>query len=108
MDEDFNTRDATGNLFVFTRKVNSIISEEKICKAALGKVLEFFLEIDEVLGIFRENVQENIFHEIAEEKIMEMVELREKACQEKDWAKADSIREELKERYNDRKQQRWG
>lgn len=43
-------------------------------------------------------MQENIFHQISEEKIMEMVELREKARQEKNWAKADSIGEELKQK----------
>lgn len=42
MDEDFNTRDATGNLFVFTCKVNSIISEEKYVKQHLEKYWSSF------------------------------------------------------------------
>lgn len=101
MDEDFNTRDAIGNLFVFTRKVNSIISEEKPCKDALEKVLEFFAEVEEVFGIFAEDeqgIQETVIHELSEEEIMEMIELREKARQEKNWAKADAIREDLKQK----------
>lgn len=101
MDEDFNTRDAIGNLFVFTRKVNSIISEEKPCKDALEKVLEFFAEVEEVFGIFTEDdreIQEAVLHELSEEEIIERIELREKARQDKDWEKADAIREELKQK----------
>lgn len=101
MDEDFNTRDAIGNLFVFTRKVNSIISEEKPCKDSLEKVLEFFAEVEEVFGIFAEDdreIQEAVLHELSEENIREMIELREKARQDKDWKKADAIREELKQK----------
>jgi len=101
MDEDFNTRDAMGNLFLFARKVNYIISEEKPCKAALEKVLEFFAEVEDVFGIFAEDeqeVQESVLHDLSEEEIMEMIELREKARQEKDWAKADTIRDELKQK----------
>jgi cysteinyl-tRNA synthetase len=101
MDDDFNTREAIGSLFVFSRKVNSIISSEKPGRGALENVLRFFSEINDVLGIFAEdesNASENMNNGLSEEKIMEIIRLREKARKEKDWAKADAIRDELKEK----------
>lgn len=101
MDDDFNTRKAIGNLFVFSRKVNSIISNEKPGLAVLEKVLEFYSEINEVLGIFTDDqnsVSEDMSNGLPEEYIMEMIKLREKARDEKDWDKSDTIRNELKEK----------
>ena len=101
MDDDFNTREAIGNLFVFSRKVNSIISTEKPGLAALEKVLEFYSEINKVLEIFTDDqnsVSEDMSNGLPEEYIMKMIELREKARDEKDWEKSDTIRNELKEK----------
>jgi cysteinyl-tRNA synthetase len=101
MDDDFNTREAIGNLFVFSRKVNSIVSSEKPGSTALGDVLKFYSEINEVLGIFTEDegpASEDMPAGLSDEDIMEMIELREKARAEKDWARSDAIRDELKEK----------
>ncbi len=101
MDDDFNTREAIGNLFVFSRKVNSIVSSEKPGSVALEDVLKFYSEINEVLGIFTEDegpASEDIPDGLSDEDITEMIELREKARTEKDWARSDAIRDELKEK----------
>ncbi|WMW24062.1 cysteine--tRNA ligase [Methanolobus sediminis] len=100
MDDDFNTREAIGNLFVFSRKVNSIIANEKPGRNSLGKVLDFYSEINEVLGIFDDDENsgsEEQSNGISDDDINELVELRDKARAEKNWAKADAIRDELKE-----------
>ncbi|WP_319509048.1 DALR domain-containing protein, partial [uncultured Methanolobus sp.] len=101
MDDDFNTREAIGNLFVFSRKVNAIISSEKPGSVALENVLKFYSEINEVLGILTEDegsASEDMPDGLKDEDVMEMIELREKARTEKDWAKSDAIRDELKEK----------
>ncbi|WP_207205224.1 cysteine--tRNA ligase [Methanolobus psychrotolerans] len=101
MDDDFNTREAIGNLFVFSRKVNYIVSNEAHSRAALEDVLEFISEIDGILGIFGEEEHEaykNIPEGLPEYKIMEMIGLRDRAREGKDWVKADAIRDELKEK----------
>ncbi|WP_340819492.1 cysteine--tRNA ligase [Methanolobus sp. WCC4] len=100
MDDDFNTREAIGSMFVFGRKVNSIISSENPGREALRRVLDFFAEIDGVLGIFteKESPSESDDTGLSDEEINGMIELREKARAEKDWAKADAIRDELKEK----------
>ncbi len=101
MDDDFNTREAIGNIFVFSRKINSIISSEKPGRLSLEEILEFYSEINEVLGIFTEDekpASKDIANGLSEEEIMEMIGLREKAREEKDWGKSDAIRDELKEK----------
>ncbi|WP_321429541.1 cysteine--tRNA ligase [uncultured Methanolobus sp.] len=101
MDDDFNTREAIGNLFVFSRKVNSIIASEKPRKASLEKVLDFFSEINEVLGIFEDDsnsCSEEQSNGLSDDEINELIDLREKARAEKNWAKADAIRDELEEK----------
>jgi len=100
MDEDFNTREALADLFVFSRKVNAIISENNPGRKSLNEVLVFFREIDEVLGVFRNELKESAETSggLSDEDIESMIKLREEARQEKDWAQADSIRDELKEK----------
>ncbi|WP_407354906.1 cysteine--tRNA ligase [Methanolobus sp. WCC5] len=101
MDDDFNTREAIGELFVFSRKVNSIMAYEKPGKASLENALDFYSEINEVLGIFEDNKsaspEENIC-ELSEDDILEMIKIRDEARDNKDWKKADAIRDELKEK----------
>ncbi len=101
MDDDFNTREAIGNLFVFSRKVNSVLANEKPGILALENVLAFYSEINEVLGIFEDDGSsgsEELSNGISDDDINELIELRDKARAEKDWAKADAIRDELKEK----------
>ncbi|WP_048135193.1 cysteine--tRNA ligase [Methanolobus tindarius] len=101
MDDDFNTREAIGNLFVFSRKVNSILTNEKPGRNSLENVLDFFSEINEVLGIFEDDSKKASEKEssgLSDEDIKELIELREKARIDRDWATADSIRDKLKEK----------
>jgi cysteinyl-tRNA synthetase len=101
MDDDFNTREAIGNLFVFSRKINSIITDEKPGKAELENVLDFFTEINNVLGIFEDDskkTSEKESSDLSDEEIRELIELREKARIDRDWATADTIRDEFKEK----------
>ncbi len=101
MDDDFNTREAIGDLFVFSRKVNSIITDEEPGKASLNHVIGLFSEIDEVLGIFDDSKscapEVNII-ELSEDNIIELISIRDNARYNKDWKKADAIRDELKEK----------
>ncbi|MEZ5334593.1 MAG: cysteine--tRNA ligase [Methanolobus sp.] len=101
MDDDFNTREAVGNLFVFSRKINSIIANKNPGKAELENVLTFFSEINDVLGIFGDDgkqIAEEGNSGLSDDKINELIELREKARAEKDWSGSDAIRDELKEK----------
>jgi cysteinyl-tRNA synthetase len=101
MDDDFNTREAIGNLFVFSRKVNSILTDEKPGRNSLENVLDFFSEINNVLGIFEEDDNsgsEEQSNGISDDEINQLIDQREKARAEKDWTKSDAIRDELNEK----------
>ncbi|MDW7731438.1 MAG: cysteine--tRNA ligase [Methanolobus sp.] len=99
MDEDFNTREALANLFLFARRVNAIISDNSPDKMALKDVLDFFSEIDEVLGVFgKELAVREAAGGPSDEEVEAMIQQREEARKARDWALADAIRDELKEK----------
>ncbi|MBN2110726.1 MAG: cysteine--tRNA ligase [Methanosarcinaceae archaeon] len=100
MDEDFNTREALANLFVFSRRVNAIISENSPDRAALEEVLAFLSEIDEVLGIFGKVLEthEEAAEGMSDGEVEAIIQQREEARKARDWARSDAIRDELKEK----------
>ncbi len=64
-------------------------SRKKGIKGLSGSLKRFFIEVDDVLGILPQSV------DLDDEKVNEMISLRNKARKNKDWKKADEIREEL-------------
>ncbi len=110
MDDDLNTAGALGELFRAATVLNRWIDEGAPVRSEEGKdVLQVFRrelkEIGRVLGLFREDplpwVQQISTPEqpggadLSDEVIEEMMQQRETARKEKDWATADRIRDEL-------------
>lgn len=101
MDEDFNTREALANLFVFSRKVNAALSENEPDRASLKATLGFFSEMDEVLGVFGKDIsgtQEITAEGLSDAQIDALIQQREEARRSKDWKMADAIRDKLKDK----------
>ena len=93
MDDDFNTREALAILFQFSRVVNGF-ELENLTKGLQTKVLDLFSQLGgEVLGLFSRVAINPEF----EAKIGKLIIERNEARLAKDWAKSDSIRDELKE-----------
>lgn len=91
MDGDLDAHHALIGIFDFMKKVNSL--SEKLSKKNAKDILDFLKEIDEVLGfIFSWEVAEKI---IVDSEIQKMIEERNKAKENKDFAKADKIRDDL-------------
>nr|WP_320415628.1 cysteine--tRNA ligase [Candidatus Contubernalis alkalaceticus] len=90
MDDDFNTADALSALFELTREANIYIKEEKLDKRVITKILDTFRELGGVLGLFADQHKEALDPEIEE-----MIQKRQEARKNKDWATADSMRDEL-------------
>ena len=94
MDDDLNTADAISAIFDIVSASNKTISKDgDNSKAVLESVLSAIHEIGDVLGLF----------EIKEEtksdaEIEALIEKRNEARKNKDWAEADRIRDELKAR----------
>ena len=92
MDDDLNTARATGALFTLARDINSFIAKGAT-KDSLQKAYDTFMELAGVLGILyrREEADED-------SAIEALLEERKAARANKDFARADAIRDELFEK----------
>ncbi|MCG6914594.1 cysteine--tRNA ligase [bacterium BMS3Abin03] len=104
MDDDFNTAQAIAVIFDFTKEVNRIIAKSasggENINAEFYKNVKAFLERTAVgiFGIMNFNADDNLSGAgIDVEHIQQMIDKRLEAKNEKNYALADKIREELKE-----------
>ncbi|MDO4199522.1 MAG: cysteine--tRNA ligase [Clostridia bacterium] len=97
MNDDLNTADALGVIFELVKNVNmNIIPKSGIAgKALLSGILELFNELTGVLGILYEDKTQGQ-KSISEDEIKELIDKRNLARKEKNWQRADEIRDELK------------
>lgn len=94
MDDDLNTADAIAAIFDIVYAANTALSnEQKNAVAVVEKALGAILELGGVLGLFQKQEQ-NIDAEIEA-----LIEERNVARKEKNWARADAIRDQLKEMH---------
>jgi cysteinyl-tRNA synthetase len=97
MDDDFNTPEALAVLYDLVRDINRLKEQQQHEPAAqAGKLLQ---KLGEVLGILQQD-PEIYFQGDAEADttvIEKLIEERQSARQNKDWAKADAIRAQLLE-----------
>ena len=93
MDDDLNAPKAIAEIFTFISEVNKLIDEGKLSKEDSRKIIEFMMDIDQVLGIKMEEAF--VEKELAAE-IQNLIEERIKARKEKNYARSDEIRDELK------------
>jgi cysteinyl-tRNA synthetase len=107
MDDDVNTAGGLGLIFDKVRDINRLLdssSQREDTKSQLVKEREDLLACTKVLGLF-EVEPSKFFQEITKtpseidtDEIERMIQERRKARNEKDWTKADAIREELSKR----------
>ena len=91
MNDDFNTREALASLFQFSRVVNSC-NLDNITSEIHTKIISMFESFgNEVLGLF---TSQDLPSELVTKKPALIVS-RDKARANKNWAKSDSIRDEL-------------
>jgi len=93
MDDDFNTREALGALFEFSREANRILSESNVSKEALESALKLFDTAGEILGIFQEAPQ--VDDKTLDELMSLIIEIRDDVRKRKDFETSDKIRSEL-------------
>ena len=91
MDDDLNTADALGVLFDLARACNTFVSEPR-GKEAVESGKKLFAELTGILGLLIHK-QDDAFPAEA----LELLEQRQQARAAKDWAKADTMRDALKE-----------
>lgn len=91
MDDDLNTADAVSAIFDLVRDINSNIDESSP-KTLVQFAYDLYMELAGVLRIVTKK-EENL-----DDEIEKLIEERQKARKEKNWALADKIRDDLKSR----------
>lgn len=91
MDDDLNTAGATAAIFDIVYLANTEITAE-MPKSVIGKALELIRELGGVLGLFNKSTSKSL-----DDEVEALIEERNAARAAKDWAKADAIRDKLKE-----------
>jgi len=92
MDDDLNISEGLAAIFNFVRDINAKMAPDGIDKKDASDIYNLMLEFDKVLGVLE------IKGEKIPEGIKKLVNEREKARKEKDFGKADKIRDELKDK----------
>jgi cysteinyl-tRNA synthetase len=109
MDDDFNTAQALGHVFETVRSINNFIVEEKNISASdkaviLAEARKTFDHFGAVLGVFQSDADQFFISDkenelrkqgLNIEEIENLIEQRQVARSQKDWARADAIRKEL-------------
>jgi cysteinyl-tRNA synthetase len=89
LDDDLNMSKALGALFDFIKKTNPILADGRLDLEQKKYILESFGKINDLLGVLR--LQECPLTP----EIDRLIREREEARRNKDWKKADDVREEL-------------
>ena len=91
MDDDLNTADAIGVLFSMVREINTMVAEGA-GKAAIEAAIKLFDELTGVLGlVYNRNTAD------LDAEVEALIEERTNARKARDFARADAIRDQLKE-----------
>ncbi len=108
MDDDFNTALAIGHIFEMIKEVNRYLDVKpggKKAEETLGRAMAEIRELSGVLNIFQRSPRE--WHlsllrtkkiGITEDEIQQKIKERQDARAQKDWQRADAIRDELSAR----------
>lgn len=91
MDDDLNTADGIAAVFNLVSTINTEIINKEVSLNVCKKAAEMFDELTGVLGLLYNRKSNDI-----DDDIEKLIEQRQTARANKDWATADKIRDELK------------
>lgn len=92
MEDDLNTADAIGVVFELVRDINTA-TKEGASKGFAEGCLKLLTELTDVLGILQDREEDGV-----DEEVHRLVEERQEARKAKNFARADEIRDILKEK----------
>ena len=105
MDDDFNTGGAIGLLFDLRKAINGYIAANKLAesaapeqKQALTAAVTLFKELSQILGVFRRPLEKKsgADDELVNGLMQLIIDIRQQARKDKNFAVADKIRDTLK------------
>ena len=91
MDDDLNTADGIAAIFDLVSDINTKIINKDVSKNVCTAAADMFDELTGVLGLVYNRKSNSL-----DEEIEKLIEERQQARANKDWATADRIRDELK------------
>lgn len=89
MDDDFNTADAVAAVFDLVKYINTTVDADS-SKLYLKELFELLVKLTDVLGLIVDKKEDML-----EEEIEKLIAERQAARKEKNFARADEIRDEL-------------
>ncbi len=92
MDDDLNISAAMASLFKNIKNINILGLERKIAVTDASKILDAFRKIDKVLGFLEYDPP------VRDSEVQKLIETRNQARLDHNWALADSIRDQLEAR----------
>ena len=92
MDNNFNTASGIAVVFELIKEVNSHLSE--LTEKSVIDIINFLKEVQEIFGVAFVITEQKIN---VPEQVQKLVEEREQARKNKDWVKADELRDKIKE-----------
>ncbi len=92
MDDDLNISGGLAALFEFIREVNVNYPDSQVPQENKSEILDFLEELNTVIACF------GFRKELADEEILKLIDERNRARKERDFARADRIRDQLKEK----------
>lgn len=92
MDDDLNMSGGLAAIFDFMKEANTLMMENKMSRNDALAAFNLMMEFDKVLGVLEFKDEE------IPADVKELAEKRNKARMDKNWAEADKLRDELKEK----------
>lgn len=90
MEDDINTANAVSTIYDLSKDINSNVNENS-SKEMIKKSYDMYMELNGVLGLLTKEKED----EILEDEILKLIEKRQEARKNKDFALADKIRDDL-------------
>ncbi|MDD7511089.1 MAG: cysteine--tRNA ligase [Peptostreptococcaceae bacterium] len=92
MDDDLNTADGISAVFQLVTAINTAVNSETT-KEFAAKAMDTLMELADVLGLLQQKSEDAL-----DEEVMKLVEERQEARKAKNFARADEIRDILKDK----------
>lgn len=92
LDDDLNISGALGVIFEMVREVNRAIAQQQLSATAAQQITALMQRFDTVLGLLTAAEEEHDSH------VEVLLQERQEARQQRDFARADTLREEIKQR----------
>jgi cysteinyl-tRNA synthetase len=89
MDHDLNVPQALGRLFTFIRHANRFVNSGALDAAQVEKILDFLRQVNRILDVIE------FEDKTSDEHVQRLIDEREKSRAEKDFTRADALRQQL-------------